>query len=709
VLDAVAVSSHNAGGMPPALAEPEEQLLAGLDGRLPRAPVSFAYSVGLVVVSVAMIILPLLYLGLIAASAWVTVWWGVHGLGLVTSGSVASIKIRLFAYAAPLIAGGAVPIFLVKPLFTRRASPPDPLYVTRRDEPMLFAFIERLAATVGAPVPDRVSVDCEVNAGAGLELGLLRREGSSLVLNIGLPLVAGLTLPQLAGVLAHEFGHFGQGTGMRLGRVIRGVNDWFDRVAHERDDWDESLHQGTQEGGGWGLLYVGAQIMVALGRKILFGLMVVGHAVSCFLSRQMEFDADYYEAGVAGSAVFADTSFRLRVLTAAARFVMTSLDRERLVNDLPGLIARVADHAPPRLMTEIRMDVQRSGTRLFDTHPADLERLRRARAARFPGLLKNTGPASALFRNFPAVCARATQAFYERALGHDAPHADALLPVDAFIAPPSPPDAKPKASKLEFPPERSPRLAAHVAPTHGGAESLGAARTQWRAAAPPAAAAMERFRRGYAQWLDAGLAEALFAAGMTVRPQEFSLPAATAEGIERTRQRGLTMQSEAAPAVEAAERALGERVGLAARTLGAGVPTLSDAAELHNEAQRLLGRLPAFEKAQADAAWLRAEAVVLDCLLGNQKNRIGHAGLDQEIDRRLPEVRRALAAVRADLETIALPGPDWDIPPPWHDDPTSHLRSARRALEVLDAQHARAVARLVQIADRVEGATLTSS
>jgi Zn-dependent protease with chaperone function len=694
--------------MSPAPAGPEETLLAGLQGRLPRAPVSLAYSLGLVVVSAAMIVLPLLYLALIAGSAWVAVWWAVHGLGLVTHGSVGTIKIRLFAYVAPLIAAGAVPIFLIKPLFSRTAPPTEDLYLTRRDEPLLFAFIERLAAVVGAPAPDRVSVDCQVNAGAGLELGLLRREGSSLVLSIGLPLVAGLTLPQLASVLAHEFGHFGQGTGMRLGRLIRGVNAWFYRVAHERDGWDESLQTGAEEGGWSGLVHMGAQLMVALGRKILFGLMVAGHGVSCFLSRQMEFDADYYGAHVAGSAVFADTSFRVRVLAAAADFVLRSLQREQLVNDLPALIAGVADQAPPRLMTAIRMDVQRSGTRLFDTHPSDLERLRRARAARFPGLLTNGGPASALFRNFPAVCARATLAFYERNLGHDAPPAAALLPVEAFIAPPPPPDAKPKAAKLEFPPERAPRLAAHIAAAPGGAESLTAARTQWRAAAPAAAAAVERFRRGYAQWLDAALAEALVGAGLTVRPQEFSLPAATPEGIERTRTRALTMQSEAAPDIEAAERALGARVGLAVGALAQGVPALADASELLKEGKRLLARLPAFEKTQADAAWLRAETVVLDCLLGNQKNRMGHQGLDYEIDRRLPEVGRALAAVRADLETIALPGPDWDIPPPWRDDPGSHVRSARRALEVLDAQHARAVARLVQLADRVEVATVAS-
>lgn len=53
------------------------------------------------------------------------------------------------------------------------------------------------------------------------------------MLTIGLPLVAGLSLQQLAGVLAHEFGHFSQGAGMRLTYIVRSINAWFLRVVYE--------------------------------------------------------------------------------------------------------------------------------------------------------------------------------------------------------------------------------------------------------------------------------------------------------------------------------------------------------------------------------------------------------------------------------------------------------------------------------------------
>jgi Zn-dependent protease with chaperone function len=232
--------------MAAAVFDPNRELLAGLEGRLPQPPVPLAYLLGLVVVSFAMVLLPLLYVLIIVAAAAAVLWWALHGLDLLTHGTLGSLKIRLFLYLAPLVGGGSVPVFLIKPLFSRTSTSPGDATVDPRNQPLLFAFVKRLAAVVGAPVPDRVILDCEVNAGAGLELGLLRREGSALVLSIGLPLVAGLTLPQFAGVLAHEFGHFSQGTGMRLGRTIRGVNAWFHRVVYERDGWDEALQRGRK-------------------------------------------------------------------------------------------------------------------------------------------------------------------------------------------------------------------------------------------------------------------------------------------------------------------------------------------------------------------------------------------------------------------------------------------------------------------------------
>ena len=75
--------------------------------------------------------------------------------------------------------------------------------------------------------------------------------GNELVLTVGLPFVAGLTLKEFAGLLAHEFGHFTQASGMRVSLLIRMVNYWFARVVYERDAWDQALAEWSKGGNGY--------------------------------------------------------------------------------------------------------------------------------------------------------------------------------------------------------------------------------------------------------------------------------------------------------------------------------------------------------------------------------------------------------------------------------------------------------------------------
>src|SRR6185369_1001304 len=138
-----------------------------------------------------------------------------------------------------------------------------------------------------------------------------------LVLTIGLPLVAGLDTRQLAGVLAHEFGHFTQGFGMRLTYIIRTINAWFARVAYERDAWDVWLEQCAAEADDWRVAIVVnlARLAVWFSRLLLKLLLLIGHGIGCFMLRQMEYDADSYEIKLAGSETFESASKRMYVLS----------------------------------------------------------------------------------------------------------------------------------------------------------------------------------------------------------------------------------------------------------------------------------------------------------------------------------------------------------------------------------------------------------
>ena len=213
--------------------------LAALDVRLPAPRRERSYRASAALVAVGMVALPLLYLGLLAALAAAVVWYAIYGPELI--GGLRVGFATLFAYLSPLFVGAVALLFLVKPLFARRARQGEPVVLQPADEPALFSFVDRLATAVGAPAPREIRVDVQANASASFRRGLWSMAGDDLVLTIGLPLADALTVRQFAGVLAHEFGHFTQGAGMRLTYLVETISRWFERVVYERDAWDDWL------------------------------------------------------------------------------------------------------------------------------------------------------------------------------------------------------------------------------------------------------------------------------------------------------------------------------------------------------------------------------------------------------------------------------------------------------------------------------------
>ena len=393
-----------------------------LSGTIVPTRLSLLYRVGLVVVAVGMLLLPSLYLTVVAGSAAV-VWWHLTANTWILSGSGGG-QWRLLAYVAPAIIGVAVVFFMVKPVLARPAKRQDPVVLSPTEEPELFAFIQQICRQVRAPMPRRVQVDCQVNASASFLPGRLSTVRRDLVLTIGLPLVVGLSVRELGGVLAHEFGHFAQGGGMRLTTFVRGINHWFARVVYERDHWDEKLEKWSTEGDGRAsIIFAIARGCVWLSRRLLFGLMMAGHAISCFMLRQMEYDADSYEIKFAGSEAFGRTSARMRELNVAMQFGYEDLRhswRQRaLPADFPSFVIERIDRMPQDLRVQVHR-VPDATTGLLDTHPSDADRVRAAQAEASPGIVVGGDDSAArLFRDVEALSAAATRHHYTHELGLD--------------------------------------------------------------------------------------------------------------------------------------------------------------------------------------------------------------------------------------------------------------------------------------------------
>jgi Zn-dependent protease with chaperone function len=384
-------------------------------GTIVPTALSASYRFGLVLVTVAMILVPLLYLLLIATVGWFLLWhlttntWILDGSG--------GMQWKVLAYLTPGVVGATLLFFMVKPILARRPDRGDPVQVTANEQPALHALIGEICRQVRAPLPSKVYVDCQVNASASLRggvLGIFRRD---LDLIIGLPLVTGLSTRELSGVLAHEFGHFAQGGGMRTTALIRGMNGWLYRVVHERDSWDVQLETWSKEGD-WRVMVplLLARLSVWLSRKALAGVTLLGHGVSCYMMRQMEFDADSYEVKIAGPDAFTRTMVRLRELSAGSQLAYNQLsqlvDTRAVPADLPQLFVECSRRLPDHVREQMQK-VNDDPTGTFDTHPSDSDRVAAARAIAASGaLIGGDGPATTLFRHFDNLSARVTRHHY---------------------------------------------------------------------------------------------------------------------------------------------------------------------------------------------------------------------------------------------------------------------------------------------------------
>jgi Zn-dependent protease with chaperone function len=397
------------------------------EGEFQRLKPSALYRFSLVTVSLAMILLPLIYVGLVGLFIYALVCYAMRYSGMMEAASYHYIGVTmvLLLYLGPLLVGTIMTFFLIKPLFAPRPQEEKTFSLNHADAPQLFALVGWICRSLEAPIPSRIDVDCKVNAGAGFRSGWRSLLGNDIILVIGLPLVAGMDLAQFAGVIAHEYGHFSQGTGMRAAYLIRQINAWFFRVVYERDKWDVALEMASEDeqtGVAMVMIFYMARLAVWLTRRLLWVLMAAGNALSCFMGRQMEFDADRYETRLVGSEVVLELMRRLRQLNlgsdVAIKQIREKWSKERkLFDQIPDFIVSRADEITAEAQEKLHASLLKRRTRLFDWHPSDAERIQRAVAAREPGIFHCTQPATSLFADFPELSRRITLNYYQSVFG----------------------------------------------------------------------------------------------------------------------------------------------------------------------------------------------------------------------------------------------------------------------------------------------------
>ncbi|WP_327289777.1 M48 family metallopeptidase [Streptomyces sp. NBC_01198] len=146
---------------------------------------------------------------------------GIDWLVIAGAGASGYYPLGLIVFSAVLISPILRGMFLFLTAGLHTGDGPG-LAVTADAQPELWAEVEEAARAAGTAAPDQLVLAGEVNAAVSERTRLLGMLRGRRTMYLGLPLLAGLTVPQLRAVLAHEFGHFSNRDTRLAGMTMRG-------------------------------------------------------------------------------------------------------------------------------------------------------------------------------------------------------------------------------------------------------------------------------------------------------------------------------------------------------------------------------------------------------------------------------------------------------------------------------------------------------
>lgn len=407
-----------------------------------------SYQTKVVFVLFGVIAFWLLYFALVALGVWGFIW--LLYLPMLHTSYGILLKIGSLATA------GMFMLFLLKFLFKSWSWQDASLVeIKESEQPQLFAFLRQLSKEVGAPFPKKVFVNHEINAkvfytNPMLSLFLPVRKN----LHIGLGLVNSLNLTELKAVLAHEFGHFSQGS-MRLGSYVYMANRIIYDMVYSRDKWDQWLEQWKASDIRLSFFAWALMPFVWLVRTIMVGMYRTLNLLQSSLSRQMEFHADRVAVSAAGSAAIVHALYKLDAASQAFGFavnqVRAAFDHHLYTDDIfyhqrkaYNFLKNTQENFRKDLLENVLNKEKETTTYLFkkeDTavpdmyasHPAGYLRETNAKAI-FVAAEEDNRSAWVLFENVEALSQKITKHILHSSLNLP-PHAQfsAASEVQAFI------------------------------------------------------------------------------------------------------------------------------------------------------------------------------------------------------------------------------------------------------------------------------------
>lgn len=381
---------------------------------LPSARMSIFYRAAVWTSATALLLVTALYFTLVVVVAWLACDYFISHLRLLQSDEQIG---QILLYALPPIFVLALLALMVKPMFQVRPAATEPRQLEYSDAPLLYDLVERICKNLQTPMVDEIRVLLGSNGSvqmAGIMGGIFSQRRQ---LNLGLSLVSGFTIQELAGVIAHEMGHFSLDRNIRLLAMIRWVNGWFARAVYERDAFDVWLEYHTRPGASFRYLLFPILWIVVAGRGVLRPFYFLSEAASCLISRKDEYDCDRCMAALVGSARSNDALKKTYLLDLASDMSMSEMDsswlERRLPDNIPRLVAARADRFSGRQVDISYKLMTFQKGHWLSSHPSPADRIAAVRRLDIDGLNVDDGPAMLLLPQFDQVARELTIEFYK--------------------------------------------------------------------------------------------------------------------------------------------------------------------------------------------------------------------------------------------------------------------------------------------------------
>ena len=253
-----------------------------------------------------------------------------HYLAIIVGFGIASI-------------GVFVLIFLLK--FTFSVQRPDRSFLKEifsDEEPELFSLISEVSEKVGASFPKRVYLSADVTAmvfynSSFWSMFLPVRKN----LSIGMGLINSVSREELKAILAHEFGHFAQGS-MLMGSYVYNVNQILFNLLHNNQPYENFIAQWSVR---WRSMEFFARTAFFIIKRIQDILQILYRFVNTSylsLSREMEFQADAVAAELTGAEPLKNALLRLELADFA--FKNTLAFYEERLDECKKSVNIYADH-----------------------------------------------------------------------------------------------------------------------------------------------------------------------------------------------------------------------------------------------------------------------------------------------------------------------------------------------------------------------------